>query len=110
MNIKIEYTISNVTEENLKLAQKLKEENNIDLFDKNDNFFHDLCINFTSKNGTDVLLKDRRRDYYINISLCEKNCSYLMVNYKNKTMVCACSIKSNIMDEIENEENEEEFD
>ena len=109
LNIKIEYTISNVTEENLKLAQKLKEENNIDLFDKNDNFFHDLCINFTSKNGTDVLLKDRRRDYYINISLCEKNCSYLMVNYNNKTMVCACSIKTNIKDEIEIEE-EEEFD
>ena len=109
LNIKIEYTISNVTEENLKLAQKLKEENNIDLFDKNDNFFHDLCINFTSKNGTDVILKDRRRDYYINISLCEKNCSYLMVNYNNKTMVCACSIKTNIIDEIEIEE-EEEFD
>ena len=110
LNIKIEYIISNVTDENLKLAQKLKEENNIDLFDQNDNFFHDLCINFTSENGTDVILKDRMRDYYINISLCEKNCSYLMVNYKNKTMVCACSIKSNIMDEIENEENEEEFD
>ena len=106
LNIKIEYFISNVTDENLQLAQKLKEENNIDLFDKNDDFFHDLCINFTSKNGTDVILKDRMRDYYINVSLCEKNCSYLMVNYENKTMVCACPIKSNVLERIDYEDEE----
>ena len=44
-------------------------------------FYNDLCTRFSSKNGTDVILKDRRIDYYPNISLCDDECEYNGIDY-----------------------------
>ena len=37
-----------------------------DLFNINDLFYQDICTQYTSINGTDVLLSDRKNDFYDN--------------------------------------------
>ena len=49
-------------------------ESGYDMYNINDSFYQDLCSPFTTKFGTDILLEDRKNDYYENISLCEGSC------------------------------------
>ena len=39
-------------------------ESGYNLFDSNDTFYNDICSTFTTQNGTDILLYDRRKDIY----------------------------------------------
>lgn len=70
----------------------------IELSNLSDPFYTDICFLFTTDVGTDMTLNDRRSEYYVNISLCEKNCVLLKVIDKNVTprAVCSCDVKTNI--------------
>ena len=65
------------------------------LFKSNDSFYNDICSTYTSENGTDVLLSDRRRYLYKNNSLCQENCEFQSYNSTNKKVLCECSVKEN---------------
>ena len=68
-----------------------------DLFDANDSFYQDICTPYTSLNGTDIIIIDRKIYYYNkDIVLCEKACTYDKVNSKNKKVVCQCSVKNGV--------------
>ena len=72
-------------------------EQGYDLFDVNNSFYLDSCTQYTSQNGTDVQLSDRRDYFYDeNIVLCEDNCKYIRVNTQIEKVYCNCSIKSNV--------------
>ena len=111
LNIKVNYAINiNLTgydkegDLNLNLAKNIRETYGIDLFNVNDSFYNELCTNFTSENGSDVILKDRRTDYYKNISFCNEHCTYLNVDFNNYRVECACPVKIDIDELYENEE------
>ena len=54
-------------------------------------FFNDICTPFTNENGNDVLLDDRRKDYYnSDISLCDENCYFMGYNISLKMYACEC--------------------
>ena len=74
-----------VDEELVKYFSKL----NINIFDINDPFFTDICLNF-SKDGKDVPLDDRIKLYFQNVSLCEDNCIYAGINLKTYEVECSC--------------------
>ena len=66
-----------------------------DFFDAYSPFYNDVCTPFTNENGCDVLLDDRRKDYYNeNVNLCESGCIFTGYNTKSKTYTCLCNIKS----------------
>ena len=68
------------------------------LFDANDSFYNDICSAFSSENGTDILLYDRRMDIYqktLNISLCQDGCKFLSYNSETKKAECDCPIQTN---------------
>ena len=67
-----------------------------DLYNINDSFYQDLCSPFTTDNDTDILLSDRKYDYYENVSLCEKNCAYKKYDYTIKKIQCECPVKKEI--------------
>ena len=48
-----------------------------DLFNPNDSFYQDICAGYTSSNGTDVILSDRRT-YFFNDTetACQEGCTY----------------------------------
>ena len=55
------------------LQMKTVIEEGYNIFDSNSNFYNDLCTAFTNENGNDVLLSERRKDYFNeNYNLCEK--------------------------------------
>ena len=72
----------------------------IDITDINDPFYNDICVLFTSDNGTDMTLNDRRDEYFISKSLCEGNCilnGLIDRNAKNPRSSCLCDIKYNFI-------------
>ena len=77
-----------------------------DLYDINGEFYQDICSSFTSANGTDILLSDRKSDYYENVSLCENDCSYQGYDLEKKRIKCECPVKEEIsVEETEDEKN-----
>ena len=72
------------------------------LFNANDPFYNDICSPYTTLNGTDIILEDRKNDIYNkygNISICQNNCIYEYYNETTKKVKCDCTaqiIESNI--------------
>ncbi len=92
-NITITKPIINQNLINFETAEFLSK-SHIDSFDPTDNFFNDICFPFTNENNTDVIIKDRRNDYYQNISFCEKNCYFQQINFTEISIECSCNDSS----------------
>ena len=90
------YAPVNLNDDETSLYNNLNEQG-YDLFDVNNSFYLDPCSPYTSTNGTDVSLSDRK-DYYYNedIVLCEDTCQYIEVNTKSNQVYCECSIKNSV--------------
>ena len=96
VNIVIEKPIANYSYMNIDRAFKLNEKS-INIYNSSDPFFNDICFTFVSENnGKDVPLKDRRNEYYVNITFCESNCEFSYFDYVNVKVVCNCHPLSQI--------------
>ena len=62
-----------------------------DVFDPNNTFFNSICTPFTNENGTDVILKDRQKNYYQEVNFCG-TCLYNGINYTDQTVNCVCEV------------------
>ena len=75
-----------------------------DIFNENDSFYQDICTTYKSENGTDVLLSDRRNDYYnANETTCQINCQYSSYLSDSQYLKCECGITA---EDIDTEEPE----
>ena len=86
---------------NEKLVELYKDLQNsgYDLFNIKDPFYNDICSPYKSENGTDVLLSDRKNDYYNNnYTTCQSNCQYSSFNSEYKFLKCECKV---IVDDID---------
>jgi hypothetical protein len=93
------YPPVNLDETTLDLFKHLKDQG-YDLFDSNDKFYNDICSLFNSYNDTDVILNDRKNDFYIsNITLCEENCKYEEFLIEPLKAKCNCDIKTEVKSE-----------
>ena len=122
---KIEYEIysysslgkNNISQLNLSYCKNTKVDisipiilnDTLDKYDKNSNYYNDICYTTTSKIGTDISLKDRKNEFINNnMTICEENC--IIKNYDNdlKKVKCSCEIKINIplIDEIKFDKGE----
>ena len=73
--------------------------NEEDLFKYNTSseYYNDLCFTYTTEEGTDIILDDRKNEYVdYNMSLCESNCEYTGYNNETKKAICNCQAKTNI--------------
>ena len=84
------------------------------LFNENDSFYSDICTPYTTKNGTDILLIDRKIDIYSkngNMPLCQKDCILEFYNETSKKAKCNCAVpKYKENDNNINKNKEERFD
>ena len=67
-----------------------------DLFKYNpkSSYYTDNCNSYTTKDGTDIILKDRQKEYKDNnMSLCENKCKYYGYDVSNKQYYCICEAK-----------------
>ena len=76
------------------------DETNLFKYDPNSQFYNDNCYAYTTVNGTDIILTDRKQEFSDNqLSLCETNCTYTGYIKEDKQSSCECNIK-NKMDTI----------
>ena len=70
------------------------DENNLFKYDPNDEYYKNQCIIYTTENGTDILINDRKEEYNINnLSICENNCLFKRYEKTTKKTECECEIK-----------------
>ena len=69
-------------------------EDKLFMYDTKSEFFNDICFTYTSENGTDISLKDRKKDSLDkNMTLCEENCEYKGYDSKAQKALCSCQVK-----------------
>ena len=92
-----------LSERTQNLYDDLKE-SGYDLFNENDSFYNDICTPYESENGTDVLLSDRKKDYYsANETTCQANCKFSEYSSESKYLKCECNVVSENIDTQEPE-------
>ena len=80
-----------------------------DLFNPNDSFYQDICTEYTSANGTDVLLSDRRENFFNDTeTACQKGCTYSQYSAETKQLKCECDAKEETIEP--EQEKMEQFD
>ena len=71
------------------------DENSLYKYDPNSGFYTDNCFSYTTENGTDIILNDRKQEFVNNnLSLCENGCNYTGYDQDMKQSSCNCSIKN----------------
>ena len=68
-----------------------------DLFNLNDSFYNDICSTYTTQDGTDLTLLDRKKIIYdknTNISMCQEGCILLNYNATLKKANCDCKVQT----------------
>ena len=71
-------------------AQKDLTEQGINIFDKNDPFYTDICYDFDNPLKKDIPLNDRIKIFYPDVELCDEGCSYEGINLEDMTATCNC--------------------
>ena len=106
--INISYPLYNFVHDNISdkystnLISTIKELNNIDenfnFFDQQNPYYNDICYTDNFQKDIDISIKDRIKEYYIQISFCEKDCSfkYIYDKEKNPKSLCECQLKQEI--------------
>ena len=93
LTIKINTPVK-LDENQLKLYKSL-EELGYNPFDPNDAFYNDFCTVYTTENGTDMILTDRKNDILYQIpSPCENGCELKGINTQTQKVICECSPKN----------------
>ena len=73
------------------------DENKLYKYNPNSDFYTDNCFAYTTENGTDIILNDRKQEFIDNkLSLCENNCEYVDYDKDTKKSSCQCIIKNKI--------------
>ena len=72
-------------------------ENEIYKHDPNSDYYNDKCYPAISKDGTDIILSDRKEEFLNNnLTLCENNCNFKEYNTETKQAICDCLVKQEI--------------
>ena len=81
-------------------------ENGYNIFDSSDDFYNDICATYTTVNGTDMLIEDRKKNMYSttgNINMCQSGCNFVSYNTTTKKSVCDCEVQTEtVTDDISN--------
>ena len=62
----------------------------INIFNKSEEIYTNLCYHLKSPNGRDIPLKDRIAIFYPNITLCDKGCQNKGIDLENLKVKCKC--------------------
>ena len=110
-DIKVIKYIGDAYELNIEYARSFFKQG-VDVFNAKDDYFNDICQDFSNINGKDIIINDRRNDIYQNATFCQNGCSYSGINYELMGANCICNSSilqsSSDNNETNNENNNEE--
>ena len=101
-DIKILKYIGDIEQLDLDIAEIFYNQG-IDVFNAADEFFNNICYQTNFPVGKDIIIKDRRSDFYQNASFCQNGCSLKGINYILKVANCICN-SSFLQEEQNNKE------
>ena len=70
-----------------------------DVFNINDPFYTDFCTKYTTEEGTDISLADRKKYIYETIIKevqCQENCEFSSYDSESRHLECSCRVQDNI--------------
>ena len=70
--------------------QKSLAEQGINIFDKENEFFSDICYEFDNPLTRDIPLKDRQKDAFPEATLCDDGCHNEGIDFSKMTATCNC--------------------
>ena len=62
---------------------------NLDKLNSKSDYYNNICYKAKSDNGTDISLKDRKKEY-VNKTVCQDGCNFNNYNYTIKKVNCSC--------------------
>ena len=67
---------------------------NIDKYNITSGYYNDICYTTTSRDGTDITLKDRQKNYIDEDKIiCQENCEFSKYNSEYFKAECSCNVK-----------------
>ena len=72
----------------------------INIFDKNDPFYTDLCFDYDNPKDRDMPLSDRVTNVFPNITLCNDGCQMDGINLEDMTATCNCKFNDITNNEV----------
>ena len=86
---------------NIKLSLPLVPPDDIDLINPASKYYNDICYTYTSEDGTDIILSDRKNNFVDNnLTLFEEDCDFNGYNYTTGKAICSCKVKANSISKI----------
>ena len=85
--------------ENYELQTALTKQG-INIFDINDPYYKDLCYDYENPKNRDMALKDRIKETYVNVTLCDDGCANTGIDVKNNVASCDCKFNDITNNEI----------
>ena len=66
----------------------------MDIFNSSSKYYNDICYTTTSEDGTDILLKDRQKEFIDKDKIiCQEDCDFSEYNYDSLEAKCSCQVK-----------------
>ena len=66
----------------------------LDKLNSSSDYYNDICYTTTSESGTDISLKDRKKDFVEgNKTVCQDECDFLEYDYNTNKANCSCKVK-----------------
>ena len=66
----------------------------LDKYNSSSGYCNDICYTTTSKDGTDILLKDRQKEFSENNKvICQEDCDFSGYDYDTFVAKCSCEVK-----------------
>ena len=94
--LKLNLSYCNATKIDILIPYKLTEK--IDILNSSSKYYNDLCYTATSESGTDITLKDRKKEFITNNkTVCQESC--ILVEYKElyQKVKCTCDVVESTM-------------
>ena len=66
----------------------------VDIFNASSDYFNNICFQYKNDDGKDIVVNDRRKDIYQNVSFCQDGCMYNGMNYDLMIANCICDSSS----------------
>ena len=97
----LKLNLSYCKDEKAEITNPITINDDIDKYNSTSVYYNDICNIATSDYGTDICLKDRRRNFIDNnLTLCEENCDLIGYDYFNNKSICSCEIKIKLFSPI----------
>ena len=92
--IKLNLTVCQGSKIDLSIPVELTE--SIDKMNSSSNYYNDICYTYTSEDGTDISLADRKKEFIDNnLTVCEEDCDFVDYDHDTGKAICSCKVKTN---------------